>query len=271
MARITDSLAEPKALLAPVAALLVGVALLMLGNGLFLTLVPLRADLEGFGAGWIGAIGAAYSIGFVLGCYIVPPLVARVGHIRVYAAIAALGAIVPLLHVLALMPAAWIVFRVIIGLCISGLYMVIESWLNGASTRRNRGTVFSAYVAIHLAAVTAGQYLILLASPDSSELFSLATILFALAVIPVCLTRAPSPAVAGEGAAGSAQAVAQFPGCRGRLPDQRHGQRRGLEPGPGLRQEPRVFAHRHRRLYQRRDRRRCGRPVSARPPFGPAA
>ena len=193
MARITDTLAEPKALLAPVAALLVGVALLMLGNGLFLTLVPLRADMEGFGAGWIGAIGAAYSIGFVLGCYIVPPLVARVGHIRVYAAMAALGAIVPLLHVLALTPAAWIVFRVIIGLCLSGLYMVIESWLNGASTRRNRGTVFSAYVAIHLAAVTAGQYLILLASPSSSKLFSLATILFALAVIPVCLTRAPSP------------------------------------------------------------------------------
>ena len=193
MARITASLAEPKALLAPVAALLVGVTLLMLGNGLFLTLVPLRADLEGFGAAWIGAIGAAYSVGFVAGCYLVPPLVARVGHIRVYAAIAALGAIVPLLHLLALHPAAWILFRMIIGVCISGLYMVIESWLNGAATRRNRGTVFSAYVAIHLAAVTAGQYLLLLDSPSGSKLFSLATILFALAVIPVCLTRSPSP------------------------------------------------------------------------------
>ncbi len=193
MARIDASLAEPKALLAPVAALLVGVALLMLGNGLFLTLVPLRADLEGFGAAWIGAIGAAYSVGFVIGCYLVPPLVARVGHIRVYAAIAALGAIVPLLHLLALNPVAWILFRIVIGLCISGLYMVIESWLNGAATRRNRGTVFSAYVAIHLMAVTAGQYLLLLDTPSSSKLFSLATILFALAVIPVCLTRAPSP------------------------------------------------------------------------------
>ena len=190
---MTASLAEPKALFAPVAALLVGVALLMLGNGLFLTLVPLRADLEGFGAAWIGAIGAAYSVGFVLGCYLVPPLVARVGHIRVYAAIAALGAIVPLLHLLALHPAAWLLFRIVIGLCISGLYMVIESWLNGAASRRNRGTVFSAYVAIHLAAVTAGQYLLLLDSPGGSKLFSLATILFALAVIPVCLTRAPSP------------------------------------------------------------------------------
>ena len=195
MARPTASSAAPKALLAPVAALLVGVALLMLGNGLFLTLVPLRADLEGFGAAWIGAIGAAYSVGFVLGCYLVPPLVARVGHIRVYAAVAALGAIVPLLHVLALAPVAWLLFRIVIGLCIAGLYMVIESWLNGAATRRNRGAVFSSYIAIHLAAVTAGQYLILLESPESPDLFSLATILFALAVIPVCLTRSPAPAL----------------------------------------------------------------------------
>ena len=180
-------------MLAPIAALLAGVALLMLANGLFLTLVPLRAELEGFGAAWIGAVGAAYFTGFVLGCYLVPPLVARVGHIRVYAAVAALGAIVPLLHTLALTPVAWIVFRTILGLCISGLYMVIESWLNGASTRSNRGRVFSAYIAVHLAAVTAGQYLILIDSPSGSALFSVATILFAIAVIPVCLSRTPAP------------------------------------------------------------------------------
>ena len=190
---MTAFLAQPRSMFAPVASLLAGVALLMLGNGLFLTLVPLRADLEGFGAAWIGAIGAAYFTGFVLGCYLVPPLVAQVGHIRVYAAVAALGAIVPLLHSLALTPVAWIVFRIVLGLCISGLYMVIESWLNAASTRRNRGTVFSAYIAIHLASVTAGQYLILIASPGGSVLFSVATILFALAVVPVCLSRAPTP------------------------------------------------------------------------------
>ena len=195
MAQTTAFLAQPRSVFAPVAALLAGVALLMLGNGLFLTLVPLRAEIEGFGAVWIGAIGAAYFTGFVLGCYLVPPLVARVGHIRVYAAVAALGAIVPLLHALAVTPLAWIVFRIVLGLCISGLYMVIESWLNAASSRRNRGTVFSSYIAIHLASVTAGQYLILIGSPGGSVLFSVAAILFALAVIPVCLTRAPSPPV----------------------------------------------------------------------------
>lgn len=190
---MTALFAKPISLFAPIGALLGGVALLMLGNGLFLTLVPLRADLEGFGAAWIGTIGAAYFAGFVLGCYLVPPLVARVGHIRVYAAVAALAAIVPLLHALALTPPAWVALRAVLGLCLSGLYMVIESWLNGSSTRSSRSTVFSGYIAIHLTAVTAGQYLILLDSPAGPELFSLAAILFALAVVPVSLTRSNSP------------------------------------------------------------------------------
>ena len=132
-------------------------------------------------------------MGFVLGCFLVPPLVARVGHIRVFAALAALGAIVPLLHPLALAPVPWIIFRIVIGLCLSGIYIVIESWLNAAAAQRNRGTVLGAYIAIHLAAITLGQYLLLLASPEGPELFSLATILFALAIIPVCLTRSPTP------------------------------------------------------------------------------
>ena len=174
--------------------------------------MPLRAGIEGFGAAWIGAIGAAYFTGFVLGCYLVPPLVARVGHIRVYAAVAALGAIVPLLHALALSPLAWIVFRVVLGLCISGLYMVIESWLNAASSRRSRGTVFSAYIAIHLASVTAGQYLILIDSPGGP-------VLFLRRGDPVRARRRPGlpdpralAAGAGQGAAGPTQVVAQLAG-----------------------------------------------------------
>ncbi len=190
---MTAFLVKPESLFAPVAALLTGVALLMLGNGLFLTLVPLRASSEGFSAAWIGAIGASYFAGFALGCFVLPPLVARVGHIRAFAAVAALAAIAPLLHALVLTPSAWVAFRAVLGFCLSGLYMVIESWLNGASKRSNRSTVFSGYIAVHLSALTAGQFLILLGSPAGPELFSLAAILFALAVVPVSLTHAASP------------------------------------------------------------------------------
>jgi len=56
--------------LAPVAALLLSVALLLAGNGLQNTLAPVRASLEGFSPLALGGLGAAYYIGFGLGCFL---------------------------------------------------------------------------------------------------------------------------------------------------------------------------------------------------------
>ncbi len=179
--------------LAPVYALLAGTGILLLGNGLLSTLTPVRADLQAFGSFWIGWIGAAYFVGFIVGCYVCPRLVSRVGHIRVFAALAALASTAPLLQVMALHPGAWIGIRAILGFCLAGLYMVIESWLNDIATRATRGTIFSGYMLVNLVAIAAGQYLLLLADPAQAELFLVVAILIAFALIPVSLTRASAP------------------------------------------------------------------------------
>ena len=54
---------------APIAALLLSVAFLLMGNGLQGTLLPLRANLEAFGALDIGVLGSAYFLGFAIGCH----------------------------------------------------------------------------------------------------------------------------------------------------------------------------------------------------------
>ncbi len=179
--------------LAPVYALLAGIAVLLLGNGLLSTLTPVRADLQAFGSFWIGWIGAAYFAGFIVGCYVCPPLVTRVGHIRVFAALAALASTVPLLQIMALYPGAWLIFRAVIGFCLAGLYMVAESWLNDIATRTTRGTIFSAYMLTNLLAMAAGQYLLVIADPAKPEPFLIVAILIAFALIPVALTRASAP------------------------------------------------------------------------------
>ena len=179
--------------LAPVYALLAGTGILLLGNGLLSTLTPVRADLQQFGSFWIGWIGAAYFAGFIVGCYVCPPLVSRVGHIRVFAALAAAASAVPLLQVMALYPGAWIGLRAVVGFCFAGLYMVIESWLNDIATRATRGTIFSAYMIVNLVALAAGQYLLVVADPAMPEPFLLVGILTAFALIPVALTRASAP------------------------------------------------------------------------------
>ncbi|MFT0859772.1 MFS transporter [Ancylobacter sp. G4_0304] len=180
--------------LGPVAALLLGVFFLVTGSGLQNTLLPLRGAFEGFSAVQLGLLGSSYYLGFVTGCLLVPHLVRRSGHIRAFAALTA-GVVASMMaHPLFIDPFVWFGLRAITGFCFAGLYLVIESWLNDRATNQTRGFVMSAYVIVDYAALTAGQMMITLYPVRGFELFAFATILFALATLPVAMTSAGQPA-----------------------------------------------------------------------------
>ncbi|MEQ8603312.1 MAG: MFS transporter [Marivibrio sp.] len=181
-------------------ALFLSLAILSLGNGLLPTLIAVRATLEGFTGGELGVIAAAYFASFGVGCLIAVPLVRRVGHIRSFAVFAAVVAATASAHALVVDPWAWTALRAVTGLCFAGLYVVIESWVNELSTNENRGRVLSIYRIVDLAAVTGGQFLLPLADPAGFELFSAVTILIALSLVPVGLTKGvqPGPVAAGR-------------------------------------------------------------------------
>ncbi len=179
--------------LAPVAALLIGVSILLTGQGLQGTLLPVRASLESFPTVAIGIMGAAYFLGFTLGCLRGGELVTRVGHVRVFLAMTALASASPLVHGLVLQPIAWGLLRALTGFCFAVLYIVIESWLNERSSNENRGTVFSTYVMITLTVLAVGQMMTLLYDPSGLELFIIASVLVSLGALPVALSTSPTP------------------------------------------------------------------------------
>lgn len=180
-------------LLVPVAALLLSDALLLVGHGLQLTLLPLRATLEGFTDAEVAFTGSAYFVGFVLGCFLTPLAVRRAGHIRSFAVLA--SGFSALVLMFSLLPSfwPWVFLRILSGGCIAGLYMIIESWLNERATSGTRGTILSIYTIINLSMIVAGQQLINLADPEAETLFAIAAILISVAIIPVSLTRALAP------------------------------------------------------------------------------
>jgi MFS family permease len=179
--------------LSSVAPLLFGVAILLTGQGLQGTLLPVRANLEGFSTLSIGLMGGAYFFGFTLGCLRGSTLLRRVGHIRVFAAMTAAASAVPLLHALWVETWLWWVLRFITGYCFAVLYVVIESWLNEQATNENRGAVFSAYTLITLTVLAVGQQMLLLYDPQQMQLFAIASAIVSLAAIPVVLSVAPTP------------------------------------------------------------------------------
>ena len=69
-----------------------GLAALLLGHGMLTSLLSIRGNLEGFGTELIGGIGTAYYLGFFSWCVLLPPVMRRVGHIRMFSASAALSA-----------------------------------------------------------------------------------------------------------------------------------------------------------------------------------
>jgi len=177
-----------------IAALLFSAAILLMGNGLQLTLLPLRAQVEAFSTIQIGIMGSAYYIGFAAGCFWGPHLVKRVGHIRTFTAMVAIASAAPLIHNIWLSAEVWWLLRAASGFCLATLFMIIESWINEKATNENRGVVFSVYTIISLTVVTLGQLMINLSAIESFVLFSVASVLVSLAAVPLALSKATAPA-----------------------------------------------------------------------------
>ncbi len=171
----------------------IALALVMLGNGLLGTQVALRAELADFSTSVTGVVMAAYFAGFLFGALGIPRFVLRVGHIRVFAAMASLASVAALLFALWVDPWAWAFMRLLTGVAMSGLYIVTESWLNDLAENATRGRLLSAYMVVSMGGFAAGQLLLNVADPQSFELFVLASVLVSLAVIPVTMSASAAP------------------------------------------------------------------------------
>ncbi|USG61834.1 MFS transporter [Sneathiella marina] len=176
-----------------VASLLSSYGLLMLANAMFSTLLGLRSKLEGFSTEVIGVIMAGFFLGMLLGAIYAVRVVASAGHIRAFAAFASVMSVSVLAHVLIIDAIAWFFLRAIAGFCMAGMVMIVESWLNERSTNANRGRVLSLYMITNYLGGGVGQFLLTVANPDSFQLFSIASIIFSVALVPILLTRATAP------------------------------------------------------------------------------
>jgi len=176
-----------------VSALFLGIALMMLGNGLQGSLLGLRGSLEGFDNQVLGLVMSGYFAGFLAGSLFAPRVVARVGHIRVFAALASLASAAVLVHSIFIDPWVWFGMRLVTGFSYAGLYIVAESWINDLSDNRNRGRLLGTYMVIQLGALSAGQYLLAASDPSGANLFMIVAVLVSLALLPVCLAASRAP------------------------------------------------------------------------------
>ena len=161
-------------------ALLLGMMLLMVGNGLQSTLLGVRGGIEQFLPFEMSLIMSAYFIGFLGASRMVPSLIRRVGHVRVFAALASFISAVLVLFPLYLNPVFWIFGRLIIGFCFCGVYIIAESWLNNAATNENRGQSLSLYLILQMVGIVVGQGLLVTSDPGGYTLFIIISVSFSM-------------------------------------------------------------------------------------------
>ncbi|WP_339704717.1 MFS transporter [uncultured Sphingosinicella sp.] len=184
--------------LLPVRSLLAAIFMLMAGGGVLSTLTSVRLEESGAGTLRIGLVATAYFAGLTVGSLHVHRIIAGVGHIRAFTAFVSLFSASTLAYALHLDPLMWSALRFIDGLCIAGVFICLESWLNERAAPETRGLVLAGYMIALYSGQAAGQFLLGIGMAGSGFPFIVASILISLSAIPVALTRITAPVVGVE-------------------------------------------------------------------------
>ena len=177
----------------PFIALLIATTILTMGSGLMNSLLSINMRLQGYNDQIIGLVMSANYLGIVLGIYFCQKIVQQVGHIRAFAVFATVMTAVSLVHGLYMSAWLWTVLRICNGLCVTGLFMVIESWLNEKTEPAFRGRLLSIYMILVYFGIGSGQLLLNVGEVQGQTIFMIAAILFALCLVPISITRAVKP------------------------------------------------------------------------------
>jgi len=174
-------------------ALFAAMLMLMAANGLLVTLLSVRGAAAGMSSSSIGLMQAGYPLGALVGCVYAPRLIARVGHVRAFAALGSLCSITAIVHLMSIDVWTWGAMRMLSGFCFPGLYVICESWLNARTPNRSRAMVLSIYFVVQMAGASAGQALAGGDENAGAMMFGFASILISVSFLPVLLSNNPAP------------------------------------------------------------------------------
>ncbi len=174
-------------------ALFTGYFVLMIAHGFQGNLLGVRTVIEEFNFIATGSIMSGYFVGYFSGASLIPKLVGKVGHIRVFAAFASMASLSILLHAVFVNPMVWTFARFITGFSIVAIFIVMESWLNDRANNRTRGQLLSIYMFVTLIGLSLGTLLLNFSSPEKYEPFILISLLLSSALIPILLTKRKAP------------------------------------------------------------------------------
>jgi MFS family permease len=121
-------------------------------------------------------------------------MIRRVGHVRVFAALASTISAVFILYPAAPHPAAWVAMRFVVASASPGVYVVAESWLNEAATNETRGQALALYMIVQMLGIISAQGAMTFADAGGYALFVAMSVLVSVSFLPILLAASHAPA-----------------------------------------------------------------------------
>lgn len=173
---------------------LLAALLLVFGNGLLGTLTSLRLSSEGSTL-IAGVATSTYFAGQMAGAIFGQRTLRAVGHIRAFAAAAAIAAAAATLQPMLDIGWSWALLRFVFGFAIIVMFLSMESWLNATVWNEARGSVFSVYMTAVYCGLALGQAPVAWLDLGAATGFSIAAMCIMIASVPMSLTARAQPAL----------------------------------------------------------------------------
>lgn len=141
----------------------------------------------------VGIAAAGYAFGFLIGAVRATSVVRAVGHIRTFAAFAAMAAIASLLLHATFYLAIWMTLQAMLGFCVSSLLTAGESWVAEVAPAERRGRLLAFYMVVSKFGQIAGPACVASLMAGAPSGFMIIAGLFAASLIPVSMTRRSQP------------------------------------------------------------------------------
>jgi len=179
-------------------SLLVSMASVQLVTAASATLVALYFAKTGASQEAAVLAPAFYSLGFLLGCFYVAGWLSAIGHIRSFAAAAAICTVSLLAFSVSEAASVLLSVRFITGVATAGLFSIGDAWISESADKESRGRLLAVYAIVLGTISVVSQLLIQLLPNDLDESFVLISMLYCLSIVFLTAARTDPPPLKAE-------------------------------------------------------------------------
>jgi MFS family permease len=169
--------------------------LVQASNAAITTMIAIVIAQRGGEQSDVSLIAACYALGFMLGCFVAPSQVFRVGLIRAYAGAAAVVTITIVGLELLQGTGLWAFLRFMMGASIAAVLAISDTWMNSNTPGDLRGRVIAVYSIVLGVGALASQMIFLVVDAETDDLVLMFAVVMNFAVVLVALTSSSPPAI----------------------------------------------------------------------------